>query len=243
MLTRNILCAAVLALATACAGEPAPPMPLKPEVVRSMQRYSNEYVLTPGDQIQVTIFRVPDLSGPAVIRPDGYVSLPALKEVKAAGLTVAEFDEYLTKRYAERLVEPDVTVAVTNPRAANVFVVGDVARPGPTPVRESPTVASAIANSGGLLRTASMSKVAVIRLGDDGYLTGYVMETPNWGESAFYMGMSDMLLKPGDVVVVPESGRSQFARFIQDFINTPSSGINNLLSPYFQFRILQQIDS
>ncbi len=44
------------------------------------------------------------------------------------------------------------------------------------------------------------------------------------------------------MVVVPESGRSQFTRFVQDFINTPLGGANQILAPYFQFRILHDVE-
>lgn len=237
----RVLACMMMAFAASCAAEPSPPFALKPEIVRSMQRYSKQYVLSPGDQLEVSIYRVPDLSRTVTIRADGYISLPVLKEVKAGGLTVAELDADLARRYSARLVNPDVTVTVANPRAADVYVVGEVGKPGPLQVRDAPTVAVAIADSGGATHTAALDKVAVIRLGDDGYLTGYVMQDKDSGESAFYMAMSNMLLQPGDLVVVPESGRSQFVRFIQDYINTPATGVNQILNPYFQFRILNEL--
>jgi polysaccharide biosynthesis/export protein len=241
MLTRAFLAVLMLAFAAACSSESPSSLALKPDVVKSMERYTREYVLAPGDQVEVLIYHVPELSRTVTIRPDGYVSLPPLKEVKAAGMTVSEFDADLTRRYGERLVNPDVTVTVANPRPANVFVVGEVAKPGPLPARENPTVAVALANSGGVAKTAAQGEIAVIRLTDDGYLTGFVMENKDSGEAAFYMAMSNMLLQPGDLIVVPESSRSQFVRFIQDYLNTPTTGINQILNPYFQFKILSKI--
>jgi polysaccharide biosynthesis/export protein len=243
MVIRTLLALVALALAAGCDGgsESLAPLALKPEIVKSMERYSKDYVLAPGDQIEVLIYHVPELSRTVTVRPDGYVSLPTLKEVKAAGMTVAELDADLTKRFADRLVNPDVTVTVANPRAANVFVVGEVNKPGPLPARETPSVAIALASSGGVTKAAAKGSVAVIRLTEDGYLTGFVIDNQNSGDSAFYMAMSNMLLQPGDLVVVPESARAQFVRFIQDYVNTPLTGINQLLSPYFQYKILSKV--
>jgi polysaccharide export outer membrane protein len=232
----------VCSLTAACA-DPAPlPVPVQPEVVKSIKRYSAQYVLAPGDQVEVSVFRVPEASHSSVVRPDGYISLPIVKDVKAAGLTVSELNKQLTRLYGERLVDPDVTVAVANPREAPVYVVGEVVKPGPLPVRSAPTAAAAIAGSGGVPHSADLDNVAVIRLNDDGYMTGYVLERKNSGQAAFYAALSTTLLMPGDILVVPENGRSQFVRFIQDFVNTPLGGVNSVLNPYFQFRLIHDLE-
>ena len=230
--------ALILTIVAGCAAVPSAPVALKPEIVKSMQRYTKEYVLQPGDQLEVTVFHVPELAKTATVRPDGYISLPILKDVKAAGLTVPEFDDLLTRRYSDRLVSPDVTVSVANPRAASVYVLGEVAHAGPVPIRDAPTVAAAIAASGGVSRTAALDNVAVVRLDDDGFITGTIVQRGGSGQTAFYMAMTNMELRTGDLVIVPESGRSQFVRFIQDYVNTPLQGINGALSPYYEFRIL-----
>jgi polysaccharide export outer membrane protein len=216
--------------------------PLQPEVLRSLQRYNTEYVLAPGDQLDVQVFRVPDLSKTVTVRPDGYVTLPSLKDVQVAGLSVPQATEKLTALYAARLVAPDVTVTVANPREASVFVLGEVARPGPVAFRTAPTAAMALAESGGVVRSASMKGVAVVRLDKDGYLTARVVERGRGGKAGFYASLQQIVLQPNDMIIVPESGRSQFTRFVQDFINTPLGGVNQVLSPYFQFRVLREVE-
>ncbi len=234
------LCALLASLALAsCAAEPAPPMALKPEIVRSAQRFTREYVLQPGDQLALTVFHVPELTSVVIVRPDGYVSLPILKDVKVEGMTVTEVDKELERRYATRLVDPNVTINVQNPRQASVYVLGDVTRPGPVPIRDAHTVADALANAGGPLRSGSMDNVAVVRLDEDGYLTGTIIPRAKYGETAFYMALAAVPLKTGDMVIVPESGRSQFVRFISDFVNTPLTGVSQILQPYFQFETLK----
>jgi polysaccharide export outer membrane protein len=241
---RRLALLALAGLAASCAAEPSAPTLLTPEIVRSSQRFTHEYVLQAGDQLQVTVYHVPELNSTVVVRADGFISLPILKEVKAAGLSVPELDQELDRRYAERLNEPNVTVTVLNPRQSSVFVMGDVAKPGPVAFRDAPTLMLALAAAGGPLRTASMDNVAIVRLEDDGVLTGYVIPRKNDGETSFFMAMASTPLKSGDLVVVPESGRAQFVRFINDLINTPLTGINQLMQPYLQYetvRLVQKV--
>jgi hypothetical protein len=82
--------------------------------------------------------------------------------------------------------------------------------------------------------------VAVVRLGKDGYLTASVLEQKRGGVSGFYASLQQVQLQPNDMLIVPESGRSQFVRFIQDFVNTPLGGVNQVLQPYFEFRLLDE---
>lgn len=231
--------ALALLLLAGCSNGPVTSRPVEPEVVRSTNRFTREYVLQPGDQIEVAVFKVPELTRNVTVRADGFVSLPILKDVKATGFSVTEFGKHLEQRYADRLNDPNVTVTVLNPRQASVYVLGEVPRPGPVAVRDAPTAALALAAVGGVGRSASLENVAVIRLEDDGVLTGYVVKREQGGETAFYMALASTTLKAGDLLIVPESGRSQFVRFIQDFVNTPLTGVSQALSPYFQFESLR----
>jgi polysaccharide export outer membrane protein len=207
-------------------------------VVRSSRQFTQEYVLQPGDQISVSVFQVPELNTTVTVRADGYVSLPILKDVKAAGLSVPALDAVLDERFAERLNHPNTTVTVLNPRQASVYVMGEVVRPAPVPVRDAPNVALAIAAAGGVARTAALDNVAVIRLDAEGHLVGTIIPRPTTGETAFYMAMASIPLQAGDLVIVPESGRSQFVRFVQDFVNTPTSSLSQVLTPYVQYEDL-----
>jgi polysaccharide export outer membrane protein len=187
------------------------------------------------------VFHVPEYTRTVTIRADGYISLPVLGDVQLAGLSVPEADRMLAQRLSARLVDPEVTVNVLNPRPAAVFVLGEVQRPGPVPLRDAPTAALALANNGGILHSAAFDSVAVIHLDTDGTLVGTLINRPQGGETAFYMALSNMKLANGDLVVVPESARSQSVRFIQDFVTTPLSGVNSVLTPYIELRLLTNL--
>lgn len=229
---------------SACASQTTEtPLPVKAEVLKSLNRYKKEFVLAPGDIIEVVVFRTENLTRTVTIRQDGFISLPILDDVKAAGLSVKELDDVLTRGFSERLVDPEVTIIVTNPHEPMVFIVGEVAAPNVVPLRQARTAAHAIAQVGGMARTASKDQVAVIRLEGDGHIRAHVVENHDSGQPAYYMALQSFELQADDLVFIPENKRSQFTRFVDDFINTPLGGLNQALTPYFQFKLISEISN
>ncbi len=227
----------------ACAAQPAPTSTQPRAVFRSAARYERVYKIQPGDQIQVTVFHMPELSTTTVVRPDGNASLPLLQDVKLGGLAVPDAAKNIEKLYAPRVNRPDVQLNLLSLRPPSVYVLGEVPRPGPVALREAPTMATALAAAGGTTRTASLEAVALVRLEDDGTLTGTVITPADFGETAFYQATAAVPLQAGDLVIVPESGRSQFVRFIQDYINTPLSAPQSALTVANQFQTLRLISN
>ena len=190
-----------------------------PEVVRSSVKYQKEYVLFAGDTVEVVVWRNAEVSRTVTIRPDGFISLPLLQDVKAAGLTPKELADSIAKLYSARLLNPEVTVLPTTVRQPTVYVLGDVRSPGGFPLRTSVTAAQALAAAGGVLRTGGESDVALIRMAQDGYLEA----TPIGGrfsitQSGPYMSLAAARLEPDDIVFVPETGRSQLFRALTDLL-------------------------
>jgi polysaccharide biosynthesis/export protein len=217
-------------------------MTAPPEVVQSTERYRKEYVLAPGDQLEVVVYRNPELSKTIDVRYDGFISLPLVDDIRAAGMTVPELDELLTDLYSKRLVDPEVTIIVRGAHEPTVYVVGEVGGVKPVPLRQAKTAAQALAESGGVQTSAGKGHVAIVRLDDEGRLVAHLLERPARGQTAFYMALQNTPLQPDDLIVVPESGRSQFVRFVNDFVNTPLSGVNQALAPYFQYKIIKEIE-
>jgi len=190
-----------------------------PEIARSSVRFQKEYLLFAGDQIEVSVWRNAEVSRTVFIRPDGFISLPLLQEVKAAGLTPRELAESISKAYAGRLLNPEVTVIPVSVRQPSVYVLGDVRNPGAYAARNAVTVTQALAAAGGVLRTGGEADIAVIRLSDDGYLEAIpVGGAYSVAQSAAYLSLAATVLKPDDIVFVPETGRSQFFRALSDLL-------------------------
>jgi polysaccharide biosynthesis/export protein len=218
-------------------------VPVPPETYQSLIRYRKEYVLSPGDQLEVLVRRVPEVSHTVVIRPDGNISLPLLQDVRAGGLTPRELSEKLTTLFSKRLSNPDVTVIPMQVRQSMVYVVGDInAGSGiAVPYRDAPTVMQAVTLASGFKRSASSRDVAIIRLTDDGFLRAILVGPGGSGQPGPYMAMSTVLLQPDDIVFVPESKRSQFGRFLDDFVNRPLQGVNGVLGVYTNYRLVQYV--
>jgi len=190
-----------------------------PEVYRSSVRFQKEYLLYPGDQVEVVVWRNSEVSRTVTIRPDGYISLPLLQEVQAAGLTPRELAQNITKAFSARLLNPEVTVLPMQVRQPSVYVLGDVKNPGAFPVRNAVTAAQAIALAGGVLRSGGESDTTLIRLSEDGYLEATVVGgRVSVTQAGPYQELSLVMLKPDDIIFIPETGRAQVLRVLSDLL-------------------------
>jgi polysaccharide biosynthesis/export protein len=210
-------------------------------IVKSSARFQKQYVLVPGDQIDVVVRRAPEVSRGVVVRPDGFVTLPLVNDVKAAGAAPMELASHIEELLAKRLNSPEVTVITTNVRQQVVYVTGDVNSPAAVPLSHAPTALQAIALAGGLKRSAAVRQVALIRLGADGYLSATEINVAGEGQPDPLLAFGAIGLEADDVIFVPESGRSQFARFVDDFLNRPLGTLNSIVGTYANFRLISII--
>lgn len=228
---------------TACVGphakvsEVAVPAP----TVQSAIRFHKEYVLFPGDQIEIQVRGVPQASRVVAIRPDGYISLPLLQDFKAEGMTARELAEKLTTALSARLINPEVTVIPTVVRQPMVYVVGEVITPSAVPYQMAPTAMQAISSVGGFRRTASQRNITVIRLTEDGYLRAIPVSAPVKGQPGPVMALRTAVLQPDDIIFVPENGRAQVNRFYDDVFSRPMLAVNQVLGTYLNFRLVETV--
>ncbi|WP_140419289.1 polysaccharide biosynthesis/export family protein [Sphingobium sp. Z007] len=213
-----------------------------PDVIRSAARYESAYLLGPGDQLEIAVDRMPELSRSATVRPDGMVTLPRSGDIAVAGLTPMAAAAAVRQRLLARVRDPQVSVAVANPRENKVFVAGEVNRPGAVPLRDAPTAAQALILAGDAGKTAALSNVALIRLDDQGHLNAHILRSGARGHAGMLLMLQNVPLRPGDIIVVQESGGARFARFLQNYVNAPLGGLSALMAPYVQLRLLQEID-
>lgn len=237
-----------LTMLASCSPRASGELTLDPAVVESMTRYRKQYVIAAGDRLDVIVrghpevSRVSSESGQGVlVRADGYITLPVLNDVKAAGLTFPQFDAALTELFSKRLVDPEVTVIGTNLREPMVYVLGEVPSPKPVPFRLATTAAQAIAYAGGLKHSATKRAVALIRLTDEGRLRAYKIPVDVRGQPAPYMALHATLLQPDDLILVPETPIAQFDRWVNDYVNQPLQGINAVLAPITNFVLIREL--
>lgn len=176
-----------------------------------------DYLLQPGDQIDVKFFNNPELNELLVtIRPDGRISLQMAPEVMVAGLTPAQLTEQLTKIYEKELVNPGIAVIVRSFTSQRVFVDGEVFRPGMVNLAGTMTALQSIAQAGGCKEPADLSQVIIIRRTPEGKIVNIVA---NLKDAVYGVDREqDVVLAPYDIVYVPRSAVSNVNLWVDQYI-------------------------
>jgi len=175
------------------------------------------YIMQVGDILDIKFFYTPELNETLPIRPDGKISLQLVDEVHAAGLTPAQLDAILTKKYFDRLDKPELAVIVRTFTAHKIYVGGEVRTPGTISFSGDLTALQAIMHAGGYNDTAELRNVVVIR--DQGTMTPEFISL-NLEELLTRGGtQNDIRLKPRDIVFVPKTGIARLNLFVQQYID------------------------
>jgi len=200
---------AVLGLVAIVGGCASPPETAegadKKESTRFATYVDGDYRIGVDDRVQVTVWRNPELSVTVPVRPDGKISVPLIGDVQAGGNTPTQVAALIKDKLAAFIREPNVAVILTELRSheflSRVRVTGAVRTPRSMPYRQGMTVLDAVLEAGGINDFAAPNRTKLYRkqkvktemldidLGD--ILTKGKLET-------------NVELKPGDVVTVPE---------------------------------------
>jgi len=161
------------------------------------------YPVNAGDVLQLQVWNEPTLSAEQVlVRPDGFISVPVMGEIKAGGRNVDEIRQAVVaglNRYLKD--EPTVVISVLNTGGSEVYVLGKVQRPGVFPLRGPLDVTQALAMAGGLNSFAAENKIKVLRRDAQGVQRAIKFR---YGEVRSGDKLeSNILLHSGDVVLVP----------------------------------------
>jgi len=151
------------------------------------------------DVLDVAVWRDADLSRTLPVRPDGYISMPMTGDVLAAGKTPTELAEEIKERLKPYVQEPRVTVIIREVNSSRVFVTGEVANPGAYPLRGRVSLVQAIALAGGFTDFANSDRITVIRTDDKGGKIPVRYSDLISNKD----GNQDVILRPGDTIVVP----------------------------------------
>jgi polysaccharide export outer membrane protein len=123
----------------------------------------SEYIIGPGDVLEIIVWDNAQVSRTVPVRPDGKISLPLVSEVTAAGLSPRQLCDLLNQSLAKFIEAPTVTVIVREVHSFKVSVLGQVRTPGKFEVTSHPTVLEALAMAGGLTEFADAGRIVVIR--------------------------------------------------------------------------------
>ena len=163
-----------------------------------------DYRIGPGDTLKVYVFQNEELSGTVPVRPDGKISTPLVEDMVAVGKTPSNLARDIEKSLSEYVKAPKVNVVVMIAVSvySQVKVIGQVKAPQALPYRDGMTILDAVLAVGGLGQFAAGNRAHVVRT-ENGKQTEIKVKLDalvNNGDMK-----QNLLLKPGDVLVVPET--------------------------------------
>ena len=166
---------------------------------------SKDYLIGPGDELEIFVWRNEDLTTTVPVRPDGRISIPLIDDLQAAGKTPTQLGKDIEGRLSEFIQEPIVTVIVTGflgPFGEQIRIVGAGVEPRAIPYRDNMTLLDAVIEVGGLTEFAAGNNAKIWRRRAQ-------------GDNVFRVRLNDLLkdgdlsanvpLVPGDVIIVPQS--------------------------------------
>ena len=191
---------------TACAGGGRTELP-PASYVASKEQPGEEYVIGPLDQLNIFVWRNPELSSKVQVRPDGRITTPLVADMPAVGKTPAMLADDMKKALGEYIKDPIVQVIVENfsgTFSQQVRIVGATEKPASIPYRANMTLLDAMIAVGGLSQYAAGNKAKLVR---------YDRETGKQKEYSIQVGRllkrgdssANVRLEPGDVIIIPES--------------------------------------
>lgn len=168
-------------------------------------RSNGEYLIGPGDSLQVFVWRNPDISVTVPVRPDGLISTPLVEDMTAVGKTPSRLARDIEERLAKYIRKPVVTVIVqkfVGPFSEQIRVIGEAARPQALPYRENMTVLDVMIEVGGLTEFAAGNRAKLVR-------------NVNGKRQEYQIRLKDLIkdgkisenkvMQPGDILIIPES--------------------------------------
>jgi polysaccharide export outer membrane protein len=188
----------------AWAADEAAAAPVTPVKVPAENKVGADYIIGPGDTLQVFVWRNPELTTIVPVRPDGKVSTPLVEDMVAVGKSPSQLARDIEGVLAEYVRSPQVNVIVTQPVStfSQVKIIGQVLHPQSIAYRDGLKVLDAVLAVGGLSPFAAGNRAKIVRTenGKTREIRIKLSALVNNGDMK-----QNIALQPGDVIVIPES--------------------------------------
>jgi polysaccharide export outer membrane protein len=195
-----------------------------------------EFILGPGDEIEITVYRHDDLKRTIQIDPSGIITYPLVGDIKAAGLSIFQLRDKIRDGLSKYIINPQVSIAVTAVQSQKIIVLGEVNSPGLFSLDSPMTVLEAMSQAGGFTVDAKRKNVLLIR----GGLENPKLVKLNLDDALNKGDLSqNIYLQNGDIIYVPATFIANVSRFFEH-LSKIISPIVSMESGYF---IGQQIES
>lgn len=166
---------------------------------------THEYLIGPGDNLNILVWRNPEISMSVPVRPDGKITTPLVEDLPASGKTPSQLARNIEKALAKYIQDPIVTVIVTGfvgPYSEQIRVIGQAAKPQALPYRDNMTLVDVLIAVGGLTEFADGNGASIIRR-VNGKQQQFTVRLKNLLEDGDMS--ANVPMRPGDVLIIPES--------------------------------------
>lgn len=188
--------AGVCAALVGCASYPPAPK------VASHDGYN--YIIGPGDNVNIVVWRNPELSMTVPVRPDGKIAAPLIDDLPALGKDSTTLARDIEKELGKFIRDPVVTVIVTSfvgPYSEQIRVVGEAAKPQALPYKQKMTLLDVMIAVGGMTDFADGNSASILRKADGGkQYSVRIKDLVKRGDVSANVEMA-----PGDVLIIPQS--------------------------------------
>lgn len=188
------------------------------------------YRLGFGDGIEVKLSTHPEFNEQVLVRPDGRISLQEIGDIVVLGMTPAALDSFLTRAYAKILHNPNVTVILRQFGGQQVYVLGEVDRPGVYPLERNMTILRALTAAGGPKASGNLKSVMVIRQNHRNKLSAVRVDLAL--RSLPQELQRDLFVQANDVIYLPKT----FVANVNQFLAQVYDGILPPLDIYTRWR-------
>ena len=199
LLGRWFLIAFAAAVVAGCAGS-GPKYPPAP-VAAATPDYN--YIVGPGDNLNIIVWRNPELSMTVPVRPDGKIATPLVDELVAQGKTSSQIARDVESAIAKFVRDPIVTVVVTSfvgPYSEQIRVVGEAAKPQFLPYKQKMTLLDVMIAVGGLTDFADGNSASILRAAEGDKQYGVrIKDLIKRGDMS-----ANVEMKPGDILIIPQ---------------------------------------
>ncbi len=196
--TRSLVCLITAIGLAGCASSNLPPAPAKAAVP------TYTYQIGPGDSLNITVWRHPELSTTIPVRPDGKFSTPLVEDIVALGKTPADLAREIEARLVKYVREPSVTVSVASfvgNASEQVRVVGQAAKPAAINYKQGMTLLDVMILVGGITDNAAGNRATLIRQSENNKQYNVRLRDLLKGGDV----SANVEVLPGDVILIPES--------------------------------------
>lgn len=217
--THLFFCLALLLVLTGCSRvhHDIPKAPTNIAPIAPIAKELPPYQIQVGDVLEIRMILNPELNESVIVRPDGMISTTLAQDIPAYGRTPSEIQESLIEAYKKNLSDPNLSVIVRTFAPTRVYVLGEVRNPGEfVSVGPNLTMLQAISRAGGVLDTADLESIIILRRGaaDEPVAYSADFEAAAFGGDA----SSDVRLAAFDVVFVPRMGIAEAGLIYEQYI-------------------------